>query len=101
MSLEAAGLIEEVLRVGGGIDFSGTLFCRSKVPLGLPYGPRHSPTVGSYGGAVSDGRGTHVCMIRTYPGEKCDARAGWRTNGDILRVVIVEQRCGKFGGQKT
>ena len=29
--MEAAGLIEEVLRVGGGIDFSGTLFCRSKV----------------------------------------------------------------------
>jgi len=29
-------------------------------PLGPPEGPRHSPTVGSYGGAVSYERGTPV-----------------------------------------
>ena len=29
-------------------------------PLGLPQGPRHSPTVGSYGGAISYERSTPV-----------------------------------------
>jgi hypothetical protein len=29
-------------------------------PLGPPYGPRHSPTVGSYGEAVSNERGMPV-----------------------------------------
>ena len=31
-------------------------------PLGPPQGPRHSPTVGSYGEAVSYGRGTPVAL---------------------------------------
>ena len=32
-----------------------------------PQGPRHRPTVGSYGGGLSDERGTHiqlVCLLR-------------------------------------
>ena len=35
---------------------------KSFPPLGLPQGPRHSPTVGSSGGAVSDERGTPVSL---------------------------------------
>ena len=35
-------------------------------PLGTPQGPRHRPTVGSYGGAVSYERGTPVgCGVFT------------------------------------
>jgi hypothetical protein len=34
-------------------------------PLGHPYGPRHGPTVGSYGAAVSYERGTPVQSVAT------------------------------------
>ena len=43
--------------------FRGTSFIRNCAPpLGSPYGPRHSPTVGSRGRAISHQRGNPVCV---------------------------------------
>ena len=44
---------------------------KQPTPLGLPPGPRHRPTVGSYGGAVSYRRGTPV------------------TSNDVWQVLVV------------
>ena len=45
---------------GGTIHYRGTLLIRNRPPLRLPSGPRHSPAVGSLGGAVSYERDTSV-----------------------------------------
>ena len=41
-------------------DYRGTSPIRKRTPLGPPYVPRHSPSVGSWGVAVSYERGTPV-----------------------------------------
>ena len=48
------------IRVLGG---RGTSLIRNSLPQGPPQGPRHNPTVWSYGGAVSYKRGTPVRLL--------------------------------------
>ena len=67
-----------LLADGSLMAYRGTSPMRnSPPPLGPPYGPRHRPTVGSWGGAVSYERGTphppqvmrphNLSGARTYP----------------------------------
>ena len=52
-------LLNEATKVGGQVHFDGAQK-KQPSPLEPPQGPRHTPTVGSYGGLVSYERGTPV-----------------------------------------
>ena len=62
-----------ILRVQGYLAHT-----KQHPPLGPPKGPRHSPTVGSEGGAVFHERGTHV-----------DARPAEVARAQVLMLVVV------------
>jgi len=61
-------------------------------PLGPPKGPRHSPTVGSYGEAFSYERGTPVAL----PHSASDGQINMGWTGTVI-VAVGEEVAGGGG----
>ena len=82
-----------LLADGSLMAYRGTSPMRnSPPPLGPPYGPRHRPTVGSWGGAVSYERGAPVNPNTGYPadaGGALPAAACGREPDGVWRQLLL------------